>query len=226
MPRQPVRSSEDVTKEIKGSDGRGTACGHDLPMMFRPHKPTCKSHVCTFLCLVLRTAQTSHCTWRGAWLLPTALRGPSGGPPHRYFLWPYRQEWYWKSCPGAFLSAALCSWHLRSSWISSAIAAAVSALSFRSALAPKFAGSPQSWGCELLLCVASARCHTQISFSSATPTPKLLFEYYLSHPFLTHVSASNNCQLSFRPSFHIINLVLIVNHSKRSHRIEHCWSKK
>lgn len=27
-------------------------------------------------------------------------------------------------------------------------------------------------------------------------------------------------------SFHIINLLSIVNHSKRSHKMKHCWFKK
>lgn len=194
-------------RELREAMGELQLVQVTVHMLFRPHKPTCKSHVCTFPCLVLRVAQTSDCTWRGSWLLPTALRCAPGGPLHRYFLWDqsFRPD------------------HINKNYTKRAALVHFSVLPSVQ-LTPQFKlelTQPLQQPCQLwasgqlwLQSLQAAHRAQAVNYFSVWLLQGVIHWFhflllhqqkscclniYLSHSFLTHVSASNNCQLSFCP---------------------------
>lgn len=182
-------SSEGVTKGIKGSNGRNTACASDSSDDVQTTQ-TNMQVPCQYISLLGSQGGSNLKLHPKRFLTSTYST-------ERYFRGSIPQIFWWNQCirPDHIdkilkeLSwciaqcCFLCSWHLRSSWSSLSHCSSHASLELQVSLAPKLAGSPQSSGCELLLCVASARYRACISLSSAAPTQKLLFKYLPVTPF-------------------------------------------
>ena len=171
-------------------------------MNFRPHEPTCKSHVSTFPHVVLRGAQTSDL---GFYLQhPQLLQGvhPADSSCDISALGQTMSKRMVLKQLSRCISqcCSLCSCHPRSSWSSLSHCCSSASLQLQFNSGSKACRQPV----ELRLCIYSSVWPLQGVIHGFHLL--LLLQYkscclniYLSHPLLSCVSGSNNCQLSFCP---------------------------